>query len=541
MKIVYSIHPQEIMKRNNDLEEVQLDQLPEHDQLPSVEEVKASHAVRGRTTISKKHYIIGAIVFLVFVISASILGVVVEKRKLNAKVQTELEREEDILVFVSEYSNPTALVDRSSPQYQAAHWLAFEDTKLLPLKGKRFLQRYALMVLYFATSGDQWLYDLNFSNAERDECHWNHSFRQLGGSSIVLGVGCNDDDQVTSIAIDAMGLAGILPPELSLLTHLQHLSLDNNSLEGALPVSLHTMTQLESLELKNNHFATQVPKWLGNLNKLKTLALSNNSFRSTLPSELEKMTSLNSLALDDNTLSGDLAVLEKMPWLKNIHLQDNHFAQTLSDKFLKDLPKLNILNLANNLLQGSVPRQLFHTLQVLDLHGNSLNGKIPENVPHSTSLQVLRLSDNNLTGSIPPSISSLVNLQRLDVSLNSLDGVIPTTLGSLDKMTYLNLADNAFVASAIPPFLRTMPLLSELSFKATRRVGKIPAWIGTDLQNLILLDLDDNSLTGSVPTTIAQLRKMEYFLLSRNKLTGVLPTEMSEMSRLCKYSYPISK
>jgi Leucine-rich repeat (LRR) protein len=517
------------------LEDVRLGDDNIHGSLPSADEVKTTHILQRSRGCTKKIFLICLTVALFLIIACTILGVSVQNRRDEDEMEAEMDHLQEVMDFVSQYSDQDNLDDSSSAQFKAARWMALEDSKSLPLQGPRFLQRYALMTLYFATGGEHWLYDLNFASPNRDECHWNHEFRQPHGSSYELGVNCGNDNQVTSLSIDAMGLTGTLPTELSLLTHMQHLSLRSNSLSGDIP-NLHTMTQLTSLTLTYNNYSTKLPTWLGKLSNLSFLGLTNNNFRSTIPTDLLKLTSLESLALDDNSLTGSLDSIEKMNWLKNIYLHGNQFTGTLNNDFLSDLNKLEVLNLSNNLLKGGVPRDLMHhtTLKILVLNDNKLNGGLPNSIPHSTSLQVLAIQNNMLTGSIPPSIENLVSLQRLDVSLNNLDGTIPTALGTLAKMTSLSLSSNNFVASAIPPFLITMPLLQEISLKATRRIGKIPPWLGTDFNHLVMLDLDDNSLSGSIPTHIASLGKLEYMFLSRNDLIGELPSEMSTMSNLSK-------
>lgn len=517
------------------LEEVRLGNDNIHSSLPSADEVKTTHIVQRRGGCTKKRLFVSLTVILFLIIACTILGVSVKKKREEEVLEEHLDRFEAIVDFVSQHSDEGKLADANSAQFKAAHWMAFDDSKNLPFHGPRFLQRYALMTLYFATGGENWLYDLNFASPDRDECHWNHQFRQSHGASYELGVDCDNDNQVTSVAIDAMGLTGTLPSEVSLLTNMQQLSLRSNSLSGDIP-NLHTMTQLTSLSLTYNNYSTKIPNWLGNLSSLSFLALTNNNFRSTIPTDFLKLTSLETLALDDNSLTGSLDSLEKMNWLKNIYLHGNQFTGTLTDAFFSNMNKLEALNLSNNLLQGNVPRGLLrHTaLKILDLHDNQLHGALPNSFPQSTSLKVFSIQDNMLTGSINPSIDNLVALQRLDVSSNKLDGAIPTTLGNLIKMTSLSLGSNDFAASAIPPFLAKMPLLQELSLKATHRVGKIPAWLGTDFNHLVLLDLDSNSLTGNIPTQIASLAKLEYLFLSRNNLIGEMPSEMSTMSNLCK-------
>ena len=511
----------------------------EHEQLPNVEEVRTTHVVR-HDVCSKKRHIVGLAGILLLIIAITVLGVSVQSknRKQQNSVATDSDRLELVVEFLGQHSDSDALDDPNSAQFKAARWMALEDAKQLPLfpiVSHRFLQRYALATIYFSTGGENWLYDLNFASPKRDECHWNHKFRQSHGASYDLGVGCDSDNQVTSVVIDAMGLVGTLPPELSLLTNLQLLSLHSNSLSGAIP-NLHAMNKLEWLTLTANNFSTKLPTWLGNLRSLVALGLSSNNFIGTIPTEFQSMTSLKTLVLDDNVLSGNLNVIEQMTWLESLYLQSNHFTGTLANDFLGGLKGLEVLNLSNNLLKGKLPRGLFRqtALTVLNLADNSLTGNIPGNVPMSTTLKILAIQDNQMTGTIPPSIQNLVNLQQLDVSSNQMHGDIPTILGSLSKMISLSLSDNDFIAAAIPPFLRSMPLLRELSLRNTGLIGKIPPWVGLDFSSLVFLDFDNNALTGSVPTQVASLQKLEYLFLSRNALTGTLPLKMPEMLNLCK-------
>lgn len=49
---------------------------------------------------------------------------------------------------------------------------------------------------------------------------------------------------------------------------------------------------------------------------------------------------------------------------------------------------------------------------------------------------------------------------------------------------------------------------------------------------LKLLDLDDNDLTSSIPSSLGDLTNLEYLLLNRNRLTGPVPAEVQSLSWL---------
>jgi Leucine-rich repeat (LRR) protein len=523
------------MKKDlENLQEVRLDD-EGHDQLPGVEEIQTTHRVHHQPGWPKLSIFCAFLLALLLVVSTIALSFALKARRVDHSASSDdLNYFQQVVDFVAQYSDKERLTDPTSPQFRAAHWMAVDDNKRLAVKGHRFLQRYALMTLFFSTGGENWLFDLHFASPDRDECHWSREFRQTGGSSYQLGVACNSNEEVTLVKIDAMGLNGKLPPELSLMTRLEHLSLNSNSLSGAIPNSLHAMTQLTYLSLAYNNYATILPKWLGNLNNLMLLKLSNNNFKHSIPRELNKLTSLEVLALNNNALSGNLSVVEQMTWLEHIYLDNNRFTGILESHFMFDSKRVKVLSLSENQLRGLIPSGLFqHSgLRVLDLHGNMLDGPLlPRSIPHSGAIEILKLHDNFFSGTIPSSINNLLNLQHLDVSSNRVHGAMPL-MGSLSKMTHLNLSSNNFTASTLPPFLKGMSMLRELSFRATNRVGTLPPWIGS-FRELGLLDLDSNHLTGQVPRQIGSLQKLEYLLLGRNKLTGKLPiSEFQNMSNL---------
>jgi hypothetical protein len=72
--------------------------------------------------------------------------------------------------------------------------------------------------------------------------------------------------------------------------------------------------------------------------------------------------------------------------------------------------------------------------------------------------------------------------------------------------------------------------LTELSLKSTSRTGIIPASLPS---SLILLDLDDNDLNGTIPFEIGEWSNLEFLLLNRNEeIKGELPETFSQLSNL---------
>ena len=54
------------------------------------------------------------------------------------------------------------------------------------------------------------------------------------------------------------------------------------------------------------------------------------------------------------------------------------------------------------------------------------------------------------------------------------------------------------------------------------------------MNNLQVLPLNDNELTGSIPSELGSLTNLKELFLSRNQLTGTIPPELSNLPNLDK-------
>eukprot|EP00538_Stauroneis_constricta_P006429 CAMPEP_0119548968 /NCGR_PEP_ID=MMETSP1352-20130426/2766_1 /TAXON_ID=265584 /ORGANISM="Stauroneis constricta, Strain CCMP1120" /LENGTH=725 /DNA_ID=CAMNT_0007594385 /DNA_START=340 /DNA_END=2517 /DNA_ORIENTATION=- len=431
-------------------------------------------------------------------------------------------------------SSSVDLSNPQSPQYRAAKWIAEEDTLEIEMDGDAqhsfFIERYALAVLYYATGGETWKWQMNFLKPT-SVCNWNQQFLTTSLQIVRLGVfSCLNGGGVSRFGLPQNNLTGTIPDEIRHLDDVDAFILQwNRNLKGPIPAGLTEMSGLEVLDISYCSLSSSLPDSLEDLTKLTSLGLSNNLMTGTIP--FEALPNLVELRLDDNGFDGDVNEFNgMMPNLKFLYLEDNGFTGTLNENLISYWAKtVQNLDLSDNMLDGPLPTNLFDPtskMNVIDLHGNRLVGEIPTMQQENTKLQFLALHENFIKGFIPASIDKLVNLLHLDIARNELVGTIPDTMKNLSKLRYLHTSDNEFTEGDMPEFVSSLTKLRELSMKKNNLKGSIPTWIG-NLTSLQLLDLDSNDFSGPIPSEIGKLRGLDHLLLNRNELTGELPNEMN--------------
>ena len=201
-----------------------------------------------------------------------------------------------------------------TPQYQALKWLeqtsfdadANEDFNFLtpsfdsglPPEVKneeRLNQRYALAVLYYATTGKDksvlvpWRDKSNFLSNDH-ECEW---FDKTSGHGVI----CDKTAQrVIGVNLENNHLSGRLPPDLALLSNLKIFKLTQNNLTGTIPKSFGKLTQLKELNLKNNNLSGSIPSEVGQMVSLVEIHLNGNDFTDGMNNFCEIGPALNFVA-----------------------------------------------------------------------------------------------------------------------------------------------------------------------------------------------------------------------------------------------------
>lgn len=152
----------------------------------------------------------------------------------------------------------------------------------------------------------------------------------------------------------------------------------------------------------------------------------------------------------------------------------------------------------------------------LDLGDNAFYGPIPSSLSFLPNLKTLILRVNSFSGALPPSIAAIKSLETLDLSRNSLSGTLPN-LNSLSGLTRLDLSYNNLTGS-IP---RLPPNINELALKANSLSGSIPKSSFDGLTHLMVVELSENSFTGTVESWLFLLPSLQQVDLAKNSFTAV--------------------
>lgn len=129
----------------------------------------------------------------------------------------------------------------------------------------------------------------------------------------------------------------------------------------------------------------------------------------------------------------------------------------------------------------------------LDLPSNNLSGTLPEELKLLKYLQILNLPNNAIAGSLPPEYSTLYDLREFNLSENSLTGTIPDEYGGAGVFELLEV-----------------------------------------------LDIRQNTIEGSIPSQLGNLRSLERIQMCSNRITGPVPSEICNSNADLAFAFDCS-
>ncbi|KAL3747974.1 hypothetical protein ACJRO7_016745 [Eucalyptus globulus] len=345
--------------------------------------------------------------------------------------------------------------------------------------------------------------------------------------------------EVLDISVN-YNLSGSIP-EQQWGSPLKSLSLWRTNFSGEIPISIGNLV---FLSLSECHFSGSLPSSLGNLSQLAHMDISNNKFHGHIPASFANLTELSFLDLGDIQLSGPFPSsfenLTRLVWLR---LSYNNLQGEIPNS-LWELKNLEFLGLSGNNLSGTVDLHKLNNLEVLQLDFNNISfvnkteiSTTPPNLSHLyldscnlhefpkflgylRKLDSVSLSHNNIGGSIPMWMwnGSRETLSHIDLSHNTLTGFenghndLP-----LPKLLHLDISSNILKTELPSP----PPLTNYYNISNNILFGGIQSICGA--RSLIVLDLSNNSLNGTIPSCLGNIDSLSILNLGKNKLEGTIP------------------
>ncbi|KAJ9160181.1 hypothetical protein P3X46_025605 [Hevea brasiliensis] len=330
-------------------------------------------------------------------------------------------------------------------------------------------------------------------------------------------------------------------PQFGQFLNLSYLNLNYSVFEGRIPLEISYLSGLVSLDLSRNNYltleATTFNELVHNLSQLRDLDLSEVNMSLVAPSSLMNLSfSLTSLNLHSCSLEGKFPDISHLSVLISLDLSDNYdliqestyfkkLAQNLTQLQELDLSGVNmslvalssLMNLSSSLTSLKISRSQLHgkfpdirevssavcelnSLEILDLSNNSLNGSMPQCLGNfSNNLSVLHLGMNKFHGTILETFSVGSNLRYLNINGNQLQGRIPPSISNCINLEILDLGNNN-IDDTFPHFLETLSKLQILILKSNKFHGLVKGTSANySFPKLRIFDLSNNMFSGPLP------------------------------------------
>jgi len=281
-----------------------------------------------------------------------------------------------------------------------------------------------------------------------------------------------------------------------------------------------------------------IPPSLSNLTGLLRLNLSRNSLEGSLPAELLFSNSIIVLDVSFNYLSGSLQEQRQssnpgLP-LQVLNISSNFFKGQFPSTTLEVMKNLVALNASNNTFTGLMPSSVCNyapSIAMLDLCLNEFSGTISPEFANCSMLKVLKAGQNNLTGVLPHELFNATSLEQLSFPSNDLRGILDASnLVKLNNLIILDLGSNG-LSGNIPDSIGQLSRLEELHLDNNLMSGELPSALG-NCTGLRYITIRNNSFMGDLSRVNFSRLDLRTADFSMNNFTGTVPESIYACSNL---------
>uniref|UniRef100_A0A2N9F957 non-specific serine/threonine protein kinase n=1 Tax=Fagus sylvatica TaxID=28930 RepID=A0A2N9F957_FAGSY len=257
--------------------------------------------------------------------------------------------------------------------------------------------------------------------------------------------------------------------------------------------SIGNLTNLTILILIGCSFSGPIPDTIGNLQQLTFLSLTNNSFSGQIPASIGSLSNLYWLDLADNQLEGSIPVSNGTTPGLDMLFKSKALSSGNEQAIRKHSTSTFQLKNDSNTFVSFFTTIISVATFLIPLD-NNLSGNIPDTLRQVQTLEVIRIDRNLLSGPVPSNLSNLSSVGELHLSNNNLNGSIPDLTG-MNSLNYVDMSNNTFNGSEIPPWASTLESLTTLMMENTQLEGQVPVSLFSlpNLQTVLM----DNPICGN--------------------------------------------
>lgn len=317
----------------------------------------------------------------------------------------------------------------------------------------------------------------------------------------------------------------VIDLNLGNLKALKTLTLEANTISSPFPSSWSGMDSLESFiwvyDRTTNVYA--FPSFLEGMTALKKIQIISAQISGTIPSFVASLPSLTSLSLSSiGNLIGPLPdSISNSTSLENIDLSSlPSFDQGTSNSMPSDWSQATALKrmlLYNTPIEGSLPSRMPPNLEHFRAETTRLSGVIPQSLVNTPTLMTLSIVDSPISGHVP----APTDLENSKLTAYRVDSTQVTSVDEnvlrIPNLLTLSLGYNK-IRGMLPPKMgfNDSSLLTHLDVRGNEFVGPIPCSYFSNAPNLISLYASYNKLSGELPSSIVQAKKLQTLCVDHN-------------------------